>query len=84
MCLVPMMVATLLGHPTYLVTLGQGAFFFSSIFLPGDSARAWFSSSSSGSSSSSCLGLGLEFYLIGGTVAPNHSGSSSAIEASDR
>jgi hypothetical protein len=65
-CLVPMMVATVLGQTTYLVTLGQGAFFFSSIFLPRRLGARFvlgflvF-----------VLGLGLEFYLIGGTVAPN-------------
>ena len=33
-CLIPMLVATALGMTTYLVTLGQGAFFMASIFLP--------------------------------------------------
>jgi hypothetical protein len=33
-CLLPMIVATALDRTTYLVTLGQGAFFFSSLFLP--------------------------------------------------
>ena len=56
-CLVPMMVATVLSQTTYLVTLGQGAFFFSSIFLPGDSACAscWAPSSSSSAWGSSSI-----------------------------
>src|SRR5664279_6124845 len=33
-CLIPLLVATALGQTTYLVTLGQGAFFFSTLFLP--------------------------------------------------
>ena len=63
-CLVPMLVATVLGHTTYLVTLGQGAFFFSSIFLPRRLGARFVLGSL-------VLGLGLGFYLIGGTVAPN-------------
>jgi hypothetical protein len=63
-CLVPMMVATVLGQTTYLVTLGQGAFFFSSIFLPSRLGARFVLGSL-------VLGLGLGFYLIGGTVAPN-------------
>ena len=63
-CLVPMMVATVLGQTTYLVTLGQGAFFFSSIFLPRRLGARFVLGSL-------VLGLGLGFYLIGGTVAPN-------------
>jgi hypothetical protein len=47
-CLVPMMVATVLGQTTYLVTLGKGAFFLARSSCPGDSARAscWAPSSS--------------------------------------
>jgi len=69
-CLVPMMVATVLGQTTYLVTLGQGAFFFSSIFLPRRLGARFVLGSL-------VLGLGLGFYLIGGTVAPNAGPSSS-------
>ena len=62
-CLLPMMIATALGWTTYLVTLGQGAFFFSSLFLPiRISARFVMGSL--------VLALGLGFYLIGGAVAP--------------
>ena len=39
-CLLPMIVATALGRTTYLVTLGQGAFLFSSLFLPTRSSSA--------------------------------------------
>ena len=53
-CLLPMIVATALGRTTYLVALGQGAFFVSSLFLMG----------------SLIVALGLGFYLIGGAVAP--------------
>ena len=38
-CLVPMLVATAIDRTTYLVTLGQGAFFFSSLFLPETTGR---------------------------------------------
>ena len=38
-CLLPMIIATALGQTTYLVTLGQGAFFFSSLFLPRQNRR---------------------------------------------
>jgi hypothetical protein len=60
-----MMIATAIGQTTYLVTtLGQGAFFFSSIFLPIRRGARFVMGSL-------VLGLGLGFYLIGGTVAPN-------------
>lgn len=63
-CLLPMLVAAGLGKTTFLVTLGQGGFFFSSLFLPRRiSARAIMGSL--------ILALGLGFYLIGGAVAPN-------------
>jgi hypothetical protein len=63
-CMLPMVVATGLGKTTYLVTLGQGGFFFSTIFLPKKiSSRAVMGSL--------VLALGLGFYLIGGAVAPN-------------
>jgi hypothetical protein len=62
-CLIPMLVATALGQTTYLVTLGQGAFFMSSIFLPRRTGARFVMGSL-------VLGLGLGLYLIGGTVAP--------------
>ena len=49
---------------TYLVTLGQGAFFFSSLFLPRRIGARFVMGSL-------VLALGLGFYLIGGTVAPH-------------
>jgi Fusaric acid resistance protein-like len=62
-CLVPMIVATALGRTDYLVTLGQGAFFFSSLFLPRRLGARFVMGSL-------ILALGLGFYLIGGAVAP--------------
>jgi len=62
-CLLPMLVATALGQTTYLVTLGQGAFFFSSLFLPRRIGARFVMGSL-------VLALGLGFYLIGGSVAP--------------
>ena len=62
-CLLPMLVATALGWTSYLVTLGQGAFFFSSIFLPRRLGARFVMGSL-------VLALGLGFYLIGGAVAP--------------
>ncbi len=64
LCMLPMLVASSMGKTQYLVPLGQGGFFFSAIFLPARFAgRAIMGSL--------VLGLGLGFYLIGGTVAPN-------------
>ena len=62
-CLMPMMVATALGQTTYLVTLGQGAFFFSSSSCPVRLGARFVLGSL-------VLALGLGFYLIGGAVAP--------------
>jgi hypothetical protein len=63
-CMIPMLVATGLGKTTFLVSLGQGGFFFSTLFLPKRiSVRAVMGSL--------ILALGLGFYLIGGAVAPN-------------
>lgn len=63
-CVLPMFVAMSLGNTSYLVALGQGGFFFSTLFLPRKiSARAVMGSL--------ILALGLGFYLIGGVVAPN-------------
>lgn len=63
-CMLPMFAAIALGNTSYLVALGQGGFFFSTLFLPKKIAgRAIMGSL--------ILSLGLGFYLIGGTVAPN-------------
>ena len=59
LCLLPMIVASALDRTTYLVTLGQGAFFFSSLFLPRRLGARFVISSP-------VLALGLGFYLIGG------------------
>lgn len=63
-CMLPMFVATGMGKTAFLVTLGQGGFFFSSLFLPKKfSGRAVMGSL--------IIALGLGFYLIGGVVSPN-------------
>ena len=62
-CLIPLLVATAMGQTTYLVTLGQGAFFFSTLFLPRRIGGRIVLGSL-------VVALGLGFYLIGGTVAP--------------
>lgn len=64
MCMVPMFVASGLGKTAFLVSLGQGGFFFSSLFLPKKLGARFVMSSL-------VLAFGLGFYLIGGTVAPN-------------
>jgi hypothetical protein len=63
-CMLPMLIASGLGKASFLVTLGQGGFFYSSVFLPKKLGGRL------------VLGilvvsLGLGFYLIGGAVAPN-------------
>ena len=63
-CVLPMFVAVGMGKTAFLVSLGQGGFFFSTLFLPKKiSGRAVMGSL--------VLALGLGFYLIGGVVAPN-------------
>lgn len=74
-CLLPMIVATGLGRTTYLVTLGQGAFFFSSIFLPRRLSGRFVMGSL-------VVALGLGFYLIGGAVAPTLGSRSSSRSSS--
>lgn len=64
MCMLPMFGATILGKTTFLVALGQGGFFFSSLFLPKKFGGRFVMSSL-------LLALGLGVYLIGGAVAPN-------------
>jgi|GEM_PF-2024928 len=63
-CMLPMFVASGMGKTSYLVALGQGGFFFSTLFLPKRIGGRVVMGSL-------ILALGLGFYLIGGTVAPN-------------
>ncbi len=63
-CMLPMFVYAAMGKTSFLVTLGQGGFFFSTLFLPKRMAGRLVMGSL-------VLALGLGFYLIGGTVAPN-------------
>lgn len=64
LCMMPMFIAAGLGKTTFLVSLGQGGFFFSSLFLPKKTGGRFLMGSL-------ILALGLGFYLMGGTVAPN-------------
>lgn len=63
-CMLPMIIFSIMGKTTYLVTLGQGAFLYSWLFLPkklgGRIVMA-----------SMMLTLGLGLYLVGGSVAQN-------------
>ncbi|TAH32880.1 FUSC family protein [Candidatus Saccharibacteria bacterium] len=63
-CMLPMLVYAAMGKTSFLVTLGQGGFFFSTLFLPKKMSGRLVMSSL-------ILALGLGFYLIGGVVAPN-------------
>lgn len=63
LCMLPMFVYSGLGETTFLVALGQGGFFFSSIFLPRPIVDRFVMGSL-------LMALGLGFYLMGGTVAP--------------
>jgi hypothetical protein len=63
-CMLPMFVYAGLGKTTFLVPLGQGGFFFSTLFLPKRIGGRILMGSL-------ILALGLGFYLIGGTVAPH-------------
>lgn len=62
--MLPMMLASGLSKTTYLVTLGQGGFFYSSLFLPKKTSGRFIMGTL-------ILAFGLGLYLIGGTVAPN-------------
>jgi hypothetical protein len=63
-CMLPTFAAMALGKTSALVALGQGGFFFSSLFLPRKfSGRAIMGTL--------ILTLGLAIYMLGGVVAPN-------------
>ncbi len=64
LCMLPMIAASGLGKTSYLVALGQGGFFYSSLFLPKKLSARFVMGSL-------ILALGLGFYLIGGNVASN-------------
>jgi len=63
-CMLPMLFVSGAGKTTYLVAIGQGGFFYSSLFLPKKTAARFVMG---------CLILsfGLGVYMIGGTVAPS-------------
>jgi hypothetical protein len=62
-CMLPMLIAVAIHKTTFIVALGQGGFFFSSLLLPKRiRGRALMGSV--------LTALGLGFYLIGGNVAP--------------
>ena len=63
LCMLPMLVAVLIGQMTYIVALGQGGFFFSSLLLPNRISGRLIMGSI-------LIALGMGFYLMGGTVAP--------------
>ena len=62
-CMMPMFAAVGLGKTRFLVSLGQGGFFYSTIFLPKKISGRFVMGSL-------VLALGLGFYLMGGAVAP--------------
>jgi hypothetical protein len=64
MCMLPMLVAMGMGKTSFLVALGQGGFFYSSLFLP-EKIRGRVIMGSI------LIAMGMGFYLIGGVVAPN-------------
>ena len=64
LCMLPMLLASGFSKTTYLVALGQGGFFYSSLFLPKKIAARFVMGTL-------ILVLGLSVYLLGGTVAPN-------------
>jgi len=64
LCMVPMLAASGMGKTASLVALGQGGFFYSALFLPKRMAGRLMIGIL-------ILAIGLGFYLIGGTVAPN-------------
>ena len=63
LCMLPMLAAVAWGEMTYVVALGQGGFFFSSLLLPVRIGGRLIMGSI-------LIALGLGFYLMGGTVAP--------------
>jgi len=65
LCMVPMVVYLGMGQTTFLVALGQGGFFFSSLWLSSRIASRFVMGTL-------LLTLSLGFYLIGGTVSPDY------------
>ena len=63
-CLLPMLIVSGLGKTTFVIALGQGGFLYSSLFLPDKIGGRIVMGLL-------ILSLGLGFYLMGGTVAPN-------------
>lgn len=64
LCMLPMLVASGFSKTTYLVALGQGGFFYSSLFLPKKTMARFVMGAL-------IIVFGLGVYMIGGTVAPN-------------
>ncbi|MBW4061023.1 FUSC family protein [Candidatus Saccharibacteria bacterium] len=64
LCLIPMFIASFTGHTNYVVTLGQGAFFYAALFLPKRTGGRLIMAAL-------ILSVGLGLYLVGGVVAPN-------------
>ena len=64
LCMVPMLVYLASGETKFLVALGQGGFFFSSLWLSSRIASRFVMGTL-------LLTLSLGFYLIGGTVSPD-------------
>src|SRR5947209_11912282 len=60
-CLAPMLVLSGLGKTTYLVSLGQGGFLYSWLFLPAKLKGRLIMGVM-------LVGMGLAFYLVGGNV----------------
>jgi len=63
LCMLPMLFLGGLGDERYLVALGQGGFYFSSLWLPARIGSRFVMGSV-------LIALGLGFYLMGGAVAP--------------
>ena len=63
LCMLPMFVYASLNKTTYVVALGQGGFYYASMFLPKKTGGRIVMGSL-------MVALGLGFYLMGGAVAP--------------
>jgi fusaric acid resistance family protein len=62
LCMLPMLIAYVAGYDSLLVPLGQGGFFYSTLPLPQNRLEKIFYIFL-------MLGVGLGFYLLGGTIA---------------